>query len=415
MTSRERVLCTLDHKEPDRLPVDFGSTPSSTFSAIAYNNFKRYLGETAGHTRVYDTIQQVVLPERWFIDRFGIDAVDIAQDWDTDDDAWRKAVLADGGEAEYPKAFDYRRQADGSYLAYLPDGKPAAKMPVGATFFDQILFPYLDGYPSDYSTLGRDMDSAMWSAFAHAPWNHASEEDFWPRMRERVLKMRAETDKALMLVCGCNLFEWGTFLRRMDNFLMDLIAEPEEVERLLDALLEHHLKTLESACKYVGDVVDIIRFGDDLGMDSGPFMSAQIYRALFKPRHKQLCDYVKKHSRMRTFLHSCGSLYKLMPDLIEAGYDILNPIQTSASQMEPERLKKEFGGDVVFWGGGVDTRYVLNHGTPQQVRDDVKRRLDILMPGGGFVFNAIHNVMPDCPPENIAAMFDALELFGKYS
>jgi len=215
-----------------------------------------------------------------------------------------------------------------------------------------------------------------------------------------------------MIVVGCNLFEWGTFLRRIDNFLMDLIIQPREVERLLDALMEIHMGTLEKVCQAVGDVADIIRFGDDLGMDSGPFMSPEIYRKLFKPRHKQLCEYARKHSRMHTFLHSCGSIYALLLDLIEAGFEIINPVQTSARDMEPERLKREFGKEITFWGGGCDTRAVLNRATPEEVRKHVLRRLEIFAPGGGFVFNTVHNILPEVPPENIVAMFEAVREFN---
>ncbi len=193
---------------------------------------------------------------------------------------------------------------------------------------------------------------------------------------------------------------------------MDLVLEPVQVERLLDALMELHLATLDMVCQAVGDVADILRFGDDLGMDSGPFMSPKTYRSLFKPRHTILCDYVHTHSQMHTFLHSCGSIYRLLPDLIEAGYDIINPVQTGTRDMEPERLKKEFGQDITFWGGGADTRHVLNRAQPQQVKDHVKRRIDIFGPGGGFVFNTVHNILPDVPPENIVAMFEALDESG---
>jgi uroporphyrinogen decarboxylase len=194
---------------------------------------------------------------------------------------------------------------------------------------------------------------------------------------------------------------------------MDLVSNQAEVERLLDALLELHLATLEKVCRAVGDIADILRFGDDLGMDSGPFMQPATYRKLFKPRQKILCEYVKKHSRMHTFLHSCGSIYKLIPDLIEAGFEVLNPVQTSAKDMEPERLKREFGADLTFWGAGVDTRTVLNQATCREVKDHVKRRLEILSPGGGFVFNTVHNILPDVPPENILAMFEAIEEFNE--
>jgi uroporphyrinogen decarboxylase len=215
------------------------------------------------------------------------------------------------------------------------------------------------------------------------------------------------------MVCGCNLFEWGTFLRRMDNFLMDLVLDQAGVERLLDALMELHLATLEKVCRAVGDVADILRFGDDLGTDDGPFMRPETYRKLIKPRQAILCDYVKKHSRMHTFLHTCGSVYKLIPDMIDAGYEIINPVQTNARDMEPERLKREFGRDLTFWGAGVDTRSVLNRAAPEDVKKHVRRRLEILAPGGGFVFNTVHNILPDVPPENIIAMFQAVREFGR--
>jgi uroporphyrinogen decarboxylase len=215
-----------------------------------------------------------------------------------------------------------------------------------------------------------------------------------------------------MIVAGCNLFEWGTFLRRLDNFLVDLVLNQADVERLLDALMEIHLATLEKVCAAVGDVVDILRFGDDLGTDQGPFMAPATYRKLFKPRHAELCEYVHTHSSMRTFLHSCGSLYKLMPDLIEAGYDVINPVQINTRDMEPERLKREFGRDITFWGGGVDTRRVLNLAGPGEVKDQVKRLLDIWAPGGGYVFNTVHNILADVPPENVVAMYEAVAEFN---
>jgi uroporphyrinogen decarboxylase len=147
-------------------------------------------------------------------------------------------------------------------------------------------------------------------------------------------------------------------------------------------------------------------------MDSGPFMAPDTYRQLFKPRHTVLCDYVHKNSNMKTFLHSCGSIYRLMPDLIEAGYDIINPVQTNTFEMDPQTLKNEFGKDITFWGAGADTQTVLNRATPDEVREHVKERLDIFSPGGGFIFNTIHNIMPDVSPENIVAMYETLEEYN---
>jgi uroporphyrinogen decarboxylase len=409
MNSRERIIAAINHKETDRLPVDLGATPSSGISAIAYNNLIKHLKINNTKNRVYDVVQQVTQPETEVIERFNVDVLDIGRMFNTNEKDWYDINLSDGSKASYPVWFKPVLQSDGSYKAFSKENELLARMPKGATFFDQALFPYEDGYPDNYSNLSEAMNKVLWQVYAHSPWDHASEENFWNKLRQNALYLRKNTDKALMIVCGCNLFEWGTFLRKIDNFLMDLLLCPDEVERLLDALMEKHLATLKKVCEAVGDVVDIIRFGDDLGTDMGLFMSPEIYRTIFKPRHKLLCDYVKKNSSMHTFLHTCGSIYELIPDLIEAGYDIINPVQTNARNMEPEKLKREFGKDITFWGGGCDTRNILNYATPQQVKEHVKRNIEILGPGGGFVFNTVHNIMPDVPPENIVAMFEAVQ------
>jgi uroporphyrinogen decarboxylase len=198
----------------------------------------------------------------------------------------------------------------------------------------------------------------------------------------------------------------------MDNLLVDLVLEPTEVERLIDAMMERHLPLLEKVCQAVGDVVDFLRFGDDLGMNTVHLFDPNIYRQILKQRHKLICDYVKTHSQMYKFLHSCGSIYPFIPDLIEIGIDVINPVQINARNMEPERLKKEFGQDITFWGGGVDTQTILNRATPTQVKEHVRRNLEIFAPGGGFVFNTVHNIMPDVPPANIVAMFEAVAEFN---
>ncbi len=413
MTSRERVLASINHQQPDRTPIDLGSTPSSGISTIAYYNLKEYLGISEGHTRVYDVVQQLAQPEDEIIDRFGIDVIDIGRAFNTRDEDWYDIKLLTGQTVQFPAWFTPKPTSDGGWDALSPDGTRIATMPnKTATFFDQTYFPYFDGYPDTYDNLREVMPKVMWAGLVHSPWDHADEEDFWQQLRDKAIHLRKTTDKALMVVAGCNLFEWGTFLRRMDNFLMDLILDQDGVERLLDALMEIHLETLENVCNAVGDVVDILRFGDDLGTDQGPFMNPEIYRKLFKPRHTALCDYVKTHSQMHTFLHSCGSLYRLMPDLIDAGFEIINPVQITSRDMDPARLKAEFGQDVTFWGGGADTRYVLNGGTPTEVKEHVTELLEIFAPGGGYVFNTVHNILPDVGPENIMAMFEAVDAYN---
>jgi uroporphyrinogen decarboxylase len=409
MNSREKVLAAIRHQEPDGVPVDLGATPSSGISAIAYCNLKQHLGIPEGHTRVYDVVQQLAQPEEEILDRFRIDALDIGRTFNARDEDWADWTLPIGTAVQFPAWFHPVRQLDGSWDAFAPDGTRIATMPLGANFLDQTCYPYIDGYPADYKDLPTAMSKVHWSGLVHSPWDHAGEQDFWQNLRGRALALRQQTDRALVVVAGCNLFEWGTFLRRMDNFLVDLVSCPDEVERLLDALMEQHLATLEKVCQAVGDVADILRFGDDLGTDQGPFMAPRTYQRLFKPRHTLLNAYVKENSQMHTFLHSCGSIYRLLPDLVEAGYEVINPVQTATRDMEPERLKKEFGDAITFWGGGCDTRHTLNRGTPAQVKDNVRRNIEILSPGGGFVFNTIHNILPDVPPQNVVAMFEAVD------
>ncbi|MHA1492124.1 MAG: uroporphyrinogen decarboxylase family protein [Promethearchaeota archaeon] len=221
------------------------------------------------------------------------------------------------------------------------------------------------------------------------------------------------TDKALMIDAGCNLFEWGSFLRRMDKFLIDLIRDQNNAVRLLDALMELHMSFLEKLCETVGDLVDIIKFGDDLGENNGPFMNPKIYKKIFKPRHTKLCKYVKNHSSAHTMLHCCGSINDLIPDLIEAGFEILNPVQINARNMNPKDLKENFGRNIIFWGGGADTRNVINRKTPKEVKTHVTELLEIFAPGGGYVWNTVHNILPDVPPKNIIAMFEAIQEYNQ--
>lgn len=409
MNSRERVMAAIAHKQPDYVPLDLGATPSSGISAIAYNNLKKHLGMTGGHTRIFDVVQQVVQPEDEILNRFGVDVIDIGRVFNEKDEDWYDVTLADGSTGQYPKWFKPERQPNGDYLVYDKERTLIARMPVGATFFDQTYFPYAEDYPDDYKDLDHQMGKVLWSALVHSPWDHSGEKDFYKQLRERTIRLRESTDKALMITCGCNLFEWGTFLRRIDNFLMDIYSDEENVEALVDQLMQRHLAALEKVCEAVGDVVDILRFGDDLGMDTGMFMSREKYQTFFKPYHTKLNEYVHKHSTMKTLLHSCGSIYPIIPDLIEAGYDVLNPVQTTAYQMDPKVLKQEFGKDITFWGGGCNTRTVLNLSKPEEVYDYTRRMIDIFNQDGGFVFNQEHNIMPDVPPQNILAMYKAVE------
>jgi uroporphyrinogen decarboxylase len=413
MNSRDRVISSINHIEPDKTPVDLGSNPSSAISAIAYNNLTRYLGKEHLPTQIYDVVQQLAQPHDEILDELGVDVVDLGRMFNNNPRDWYPINMANGAKAFYPKWFKPELAADGSWIGNDKAENQIARMPQKATFFDQTIFPWVDGYPSKMDGLDDAMSKVLWSALVHSPWDNMDMPDFWEQLRSRTLELRAKSDKAIMIVAGCNLFEWGTFIRRMDNFLMDLYLEPKNVNRLLDALMERHMSFLAKVCETVGDIADIIRFGDDLGTMNGPFMEPDTYREFFKPRHKMLCDYVKANSNMKIFLHSCGSIYQLIPDLIEAGFDIINPIQTQCRDMQPEKLKSEFGKELTFWGGGIETVGTLNIGSEEAVRTQTLERLEILSKGGGFIFNPIHNIMPEVPPENIMAMFNAVKEFNR--
>jgi len=403
MTPRDRVLTAVDHREPDRLPVDLGAMRSTGIQAIAYNRLKGHLGLQAGHTRVYDLVQQLAEPEPQVLDLLGIDATDAGWQFPT---AWRDWTLPDGSPGQVPEWFQPHKE-NGAWRVYV-QGQPIAEMPPGCYYLTQTCWPMLDSLTLPPAGLEGIMPLVMWAGIPTPMFADGLSDENLGRIRQHARHLHDHSDRALMIGFGGNLFEWHTFLRRIDNALMDLVDDRKGVEALLDELVELHLANLDKVFDAVGDTVQIIQMGDDLGTEQGPFFSPQLYREVFKPRHRALFEHIKKHSNLKVFLHSCGSLHQILPDLIEAGVDILNPVQISAAGMDAAALKKEFGRDVTFWGGGCDTQAILPRGTPQEVYDHVKETVDIWAPGGGYVFCQVHNILADVPPANVEAMFKAV-------
>jgi len=404
MNSAERILSAINHRQPDKVPIDLGSSTVTGISAIAYNNLKKHL-KIEKTTRVFDVVQQLANVDMEIIDLFGVDALDINR-VSAEGNNWYEVRLADGSKAEYPNWFRPVKEDDGSWLTKDLDGQVLSKMPRGAAFFDQMYYPYEKGYPDNLNNLKDALKKISWIVHSHASNLNATE------LRGELIKLKESTNKALVMSGGVKLLELGFFIRRMDNFLMDLMTDQEKLSEMVDILVDMHLAGLEKKCSNVGDIVDVIRFGDDLGMTSGAFMDMDTFRKIFKPRYKVLCDYVKTHSNMKIFLHSCGSIKQYIPDLIEVGFDILNPIQTNCYDMDPLILKKEFGKDITFWGGGVDTASILNRATPEDVRKDVLNRCEIFSKDGGFVFAPIHNILSEVPPQNIVAAYNAVKEFN---
>ena len=233
-------------------------------------------------------------------------------------------------------------------------------------------------------------------------------------LRERVLELRNQTPYAVVSGISGVVYEICWYMRGLENLFIDMLEQPEILETLIDRTLEFWLDWFRLFLDEVGDVVDVIMIGDDLAGQNGPLLPPRVYRAIIKPRQKRLVQYIKSRSTAKIWYHSCGSVIEFIPDLLDNGIDILNPVQISAKDMDPLRLKAAYGDRLVFWGGGIDSQHVLPTAAPAEIRECVRRNLDAFKPGGGYVFNNVHNIQADIPPENIVALFDAAHEFGGY-
>jgi len=300
----------------------------------------------------------------------------------------------------------------GRWVLRSQSGRILAQMPDGALYFEQAYWPWLEP-PASFDDLQAALDESMWTAIAAPPGPITAGPDGDRLLVEGAQRLRASTDRAIIGLFGGNLLEIGQFLFRNDNFFMLLAGQPERAAEFLARLTEHHLRNLEKYLKLVGPYIDVILFGDDLGMQTGPQISPRMYRRLFKPHHAAMWKRAKELANVKVMLHSCGGLRELLPDLIDAGLDAVNPVQISCRGMDAAGLKRDFGKDITFWGGGCDTQYVLPRGTADEIKAHVRQQIGILRPGGGFVFQQVHNIMADVPPENIVAMFEAVHEAGK--
>ncbi|TXT64478.1 MAG: Methylcobalamin:coenzyme M methyltransferase [Promethearchaeota archaeon] len=414
MDSRTLILSAINHKEPNRVPVDIGATNVTGISAIAYSNLKKHLNIEEGHIRIYDLVQQLARVESWFIERFNIDALDIGSMYLLNDDDWYD-VNVNGINAQFPSWFQPRFNSDGSVELVHNDGTVLGRMSEAAYVMDQTWYPFVESYPETFNliSLMKVLPTNMWAQCVIPPFSQMGEKRFWRTLKEKAIELRQKTNKIIALNLNIAIFQGMHSYRRMDKLLMDTARNPQKVDQFVDIQTEFYENALKVICQYVGDVIDIITFGDDLAENHGPMISPRTYRKFFKRGHEYLCNYIKKNSSMKIFFHSCGSIKPLIPDLIECGIDILNPIQINARDMDPKELKEEFGDELTFWGGGADTRNILNRKSPQHVKDHVKELLEIYFPGGGYVFNPIHNILPDVPPQNLVAMFEAVEEFNQ--
>jgi uroporphyrinogen decarboxylase len=406
VTPRERVVTSLNHRSPDRVPIDFSGHRSSGIAAIAYARLRDYLQLPKRPIRVYDPVQQLAIVDNDVLDRFGVDTLELGRGFAHEDRYWKDWVLPDGNPCQLPAWLNPER--DGArWVLRSKSGRVIAEMPDGALYFEQAFYPFADGTP-DHMRIHEALDENMWTSVASPPGPIADGPEGVTVLAQGARRLRERTNRAIIGLFGGNLLEIGQFLYRNDNFFMLLAGDPDAAHDFLDHLVEIHCRSLERFLGAVGPYIDVVLFGDDLGMQTGPQISPAMYRKFFQPRHARMWKRAKELADVKVMLHCCGGVRELLPDLIDAGLDAINPVQISCSGMDARGLKADFGDRMVFWGGGCDTQRELSHGTPASIREHVRRQVDILSAGGGFVFQQVHNIMADVPPANIVAMFDAL-------
>lgn len=382
MNSRERVLAAINHREGDRVPFDMGGTVVTGIHTKAYANLRASLGLPAREPKIIDMIQQLALVEDDVMDCLGVDVKNISP---------RSSA-----------AFKIEVRDLGEYTAFYDEFNIGWRSPKdGGWYYDMYDHP-----------LKGDLDEARLAAYALP---NPLDPSRFAGLREKAIRIRDVEQRAVVFGnMSAGIFELLTWLRGYEDAYADWGSASPLAVKLMDRVLEMQLQYLERGLQEVGDVVDVAQIADDIAGQQGLLISPRSYRKLLKPYHKQLCDFIHSHSNAKVFMHSCGAIRQVLPDLIEVGVDIINPVQVSAAGMDSAELKREFGKDIVFWGGGVDTQRVLGTGTPDDVRADVKRRIEDFAPGGGFVFNTVHNIQGNVPAENLIAMWEAVREYGVY-
>ena len=383
LTSRERVLAALNHAAPDRVPLDLGGNQTG-IHRDAYRRLLAHLGLDSG-IEILDAVQQLARPSEAVLERLRIDT---------------RYVFA--GAAAGWKGGIVRAARDGKDWFDLVD-----------EFGVRWSMPADDGLYMDI-TLHPLAEATIDDVKAY-PFPKGGDPGRFAGLRERALRIRRETPYAVVSGISGVVYEIGWYLRGLERWFMDTVEQPAFCEAVLDRTLQFWLDWFRAFLDEAGDVVDVIMIGDDLAGQNGPLFSPKVYRSIVKPRQKRLVQFIRSRTRAKIWYHTCGSAVSYIPDLLDNGVDILNPVQISARGMDPARLKADFGGRMVFWGGGIDSQRVLPFAKPAEIRDHVRRNLEAFKPGGGYVFNSIHNIQGEVPPENIVALFDTAYEYGSYS
>lgn len=418
MTSRERLIKTLNHQQPDRVPLDLGGTSQTGISASALYQLRKALGLEEKPILVHEPSQILGMVDNDVLKKLGADVIGLWNPYTFmgfKNEKWKPWKMPDGTPTLMSGNFEYDVDENGVTYCY-PQGdrsaRPSMKLPAGGHFFDNIdrsgdfdeddLDPRRD-YAEDFKVF--DDETAKY-------------------FEKESKRLYEETDYGIVGMCGGAGFGDVSMLpgahlknpigiRKMEDWLVAHILYPDYILEVFEMQAEVALKNLEIYKQAVNDRVQVVWIsGTDFGTQNFEFMSPDNYRKFYKPFQKRVNDWVHKNTNWKTFYHTCGSIVNLLDDMVDAGIDILNPVQCSAAGMNPEMLKEKYGNKLVFWGGGVDTQQVLPFGTPEEVRVQVRERLEIFSKGGGFIFNTIHNIVGKTPVENLLAMYETVVEFN---
>ena len=380
MNSRERVLTTMEHREPDRIPFDLGSTKVTGITRNAYLNLCRHLGEDIGTFDLFDATQQLATMRESVLRRLGVDT----------------RGLMPNVMRKNPDIKDH-----GDFRFFTDEWGVRWEMPRDGLYFDLVKSP-LAGNITE-----KDIKDF--------PWPDATDLSLLSGLREKVQSWYQQGYAIILESLCAGIFEMSCRLRGYEQFYMDLALNPALACKLMDKFVDMKIQFYKVAAKELGGYVQFVREGDDMGGEESLLILPESYRKYIKPRHTELFKAQKQifPEPFYVFFHSDGAIYDLIPDFIEVGIDILNPVQVTAKGMNVRRLKQEFGRELVFWGGSVDPQTFAGS-SPEDVKREVRRRIEDLAPGGGFVFGSIHNIQDDVPPENIMAMWEEFQEVKEY-
>jgi uroporphyrinogen decarboxylase len=381
ITSRRRLNAALQFQETDRIPIDLGGFQTGIHKK-AYESLLKYLGINE-EVVILDPVQQIVKPSETILKRFHVDT---------------RYICANG-----PDGFD------GSIKLNKREGRlwHDLKDEFGVIWSmpdDQGLYMDISHHPLANATV---------ESLSDYPFPNGSDPTRFIGLREQAKKLHAGP-YAICTGIGGVVYEYCWYLRGLQRWFMDMIENPAFCEALLDCILKYWIDYYTGFMKEVGDYVDVVMIGDDLAGQSGPLFNPEFYRTIVKPRQKKLVQHIKSLTDAKIWYHTCGNCQEYIPDLVDNGVDILNPVQTSAANMDPQQLKDKYGKSVVFWGGGIDSQKILPFASAKEVKEHVRKNIETFKPNGGYVFNNIHNIQAGVPAENIVAMYEAAYEYGVY-